>query len=181
VCEGISIPLISVTFVRTTSFTVYETSKRFFGSALHHPLYAKPDMSSHNAQTPSRYVITPPYQGFFALNAGVAFLAGITSGTIITIMSCPFEFTKIATQIELLMRRRQLAKLAGYVEVNVPMEARTPLQMARDIYAGRGFLGLYSGFNYHLGTLFLFTLVLVDRVSNRRSRRSWNGNLFLCV
>jgi hypothetical protein len=52
----------------------------------------------------------------------------------------------MATQIELLLRR---TRLAG--DPSVSYEPKTPMKMAKDIYFGRGFLGLYSGFGYHLG------------------------------
>jgi solute carrier family 25 (mitochondrial carnitine/acylcarnitine transporter), member 20/29 len=133
--------------VRTTSFSIYEYSKRFYGNLLHHPLY-KPPHPPRNAYQQT-YVTTPPYQGFFALNAGMAFLAGFTSGAFITVMACPFEFTKLATQIELLMRR---TRLATSTNMSGPMEPKGPIQMAREIYHTRGFRGLYSGFNYHFGT-----------------------------
>ena len=123
-------------------------SKRFYGNLLYHPLYKSP-VAPRNQFHPV-YVTTPPYDGFFALNAGVAFLAGATSGGFITVVSCPFEFTKLATQIELLLRRKR------NIISNGPFlnEPKTPLQMARDIYYGRGFRGLYSGFSYHLGIIF---------------------------
>jgi solute carrier family 25 (mitochondrial carnitine/acylcarnitine transporter), member 20/29 len=142
-------PLLTITLVRTTSFSIYEASKRFYGNILYHPLYKKPVHQRDPFQ--SVYITTPPYGGFFNLNAGVAFLAGATSGGFITVLSCPFEFTKLATQIELLLRRKR------NINPNVPIsnEPKTPMQMARDIYFGRGFRGLYSGFSYHLGTRFM--------------------------
>jgi len=84
------------------------------------------------------------------LNAGMAFLAGFTSGAFITVMACPFEFTKLATQIELLMRR---TRLASSPDLTGPMEPKGPMQMAKEIYHTRGFRGLYSGFNYHFGRI----------------------------
>jgi solute carrier family 25 carnitine/acylcarnitine transporter 20/29 len=142
--KGISVPLFSITLVRTTSFSIYETSKRFYGNWLHHPLYSPP-IRRRNRTGP---VTTPPYQGFFALNAWSAFLAGFTSGAFITILACPFEFTKLATQIELLMRRTQIVSSPDPTN---PTDAKGPLQMAREIYSTRGFRGLYSGFTYHFG------------------------------
>jgi solute carrier family 25 (mitochondrial carnitine/acylcarnitine transporter), member 20/29 len=139
-----SIPLVTITLVRTASFSIYEQSKRVFGNLLHHPLY-RPPIAPHNKHEPV-YVTTPPYDGFFGLNAGVAFLAGATSGGFITLLSCPFEFTKLATQIELLVRRTRMMP-----DGPISNDPKTPLQMARDIYFGRGFRGLYSGFGYHLG------------------------------
>ena len=119
------------------------------------------------------YVTTPPYEGFFNLNAEVAFLAGATSGGFITVLSCPFEFTKLATQIELLLRRKK------NIHSNVPIsnEPKTPLQMTKDIYFGRGFRGLYSGFSYHLGIPPLFQ----ESIGNGRSRCGGNGDLFWIV
>jgi len=169
--SGISMPLLTITLVRTTSFSIYEASKRFYGKILYHPLYKKP-VHPHTQFHPF-YVTTPPYEGFFNLNAEVAFLAGATSGGFITVLSCPFEFTKLATQIELLLRRKR------NIQSNVPIsnEPKTPLQMAKDIYFGRGFRGLYSGFSYHLGTL----RPCGRAWGNGRSRCSGNRNLFWIV
>jgi solute carrier family 25 carnitine/acylcarnitine transporter 20/29 len=141
-----SIPLVTITLVRTTSFSIYEASKRFFGHLLHHPLYKSPIQTQREQLDKPILTTSPPYHGFFGTNASVAFLAGATSGSFITLLSCPFEFTKMATQIELLLRR---TRLAG--DPSVSYEPKTPMQMAKDIYFGRGFLGLYSGFGYHLG------------------------------
>ena len=149
--RGMSLPLVTITLVRTTSFSIYEASKGFFGNLLHHPLYKPPFKPHHrDQQFHQQTYTTPPYQGFFGVNATVAFLAGATSGSFITLLSCPFEFTKLATQIELLLRRTRLA--AGSTSAGMSYEPKTPTQMAKDIYFGRGFLGLYSGFGYHLGT-----------------------------
>jgi len=138
-----SIPLITITIVRTTSFTVYEMSRRFYGRLLGHPLYCPPPRDPRKY---AHYVTTPPYSGFFGLNASTAFLSGLVAGTFISCLACPFEFTKIATQTELIMKRRLMP-----ADEYVYMEARSPMQMARDIYAGRGIRGFYGGFPWHLG------------------------------
>jgi Mitochondrial carrier protein len=117
----------------------------------HHPLYSQPTTDKQRERW-RHYHTEVPYKGFFGLNAGVAFLAGAASGACITILSCPFEFTKVASQIELLVRRRQLAPFSDVPIYPIPTP-KTPFQIARNIYSGRGILGLYSGFNYHLGTL----------------------------
>jgi solute carrier family 25 (mitochondrial carnitine/acylcarnitine transporter), member 20/29 len=93
----------------------------------------------------------------------MAFLAGFTSGAFITVMACPFEFTKLATQIELLMRRTRLATSPN---MSGPMEPKGPIQMAREIYHTRGFRGLYSGFNYHFG-MYLLDFINDERVMLR--------------
>jgi len=142
---GLTVPLFSITLVRTTSFSIYEYSKLFYGTLLHHPLYDTPPTPRHQS-----YVTTGPYQGFFARNAVMAFMAGFTSGAFITVMACPFEFTKLATQIELLMRRTKLAPSDGSA-LTANMQPKGPMQMAKEIYFTRGFFGLYSGFNYHFG------------------------------
>jgi hypothetical protein len=150
---GISVPLLSITLVRTTSFSIYESSKRFYGKLLHHPLYTTPQLPP-----PGRLITTPPYQGFFGLNATYAFMSGFTSGAFITILACPFEFTKLATQIELLMRRTQIASSP---DLTTPTDAKGPMQVAKEIYSTRGFRGLYSGFAYHFGMSFC---IVVDEL-----------------
>jgi hypothetical protein len=151
---GISVPLFSITLVRTTSFSIYEGSKRFYGNLLHHPLYTTPSLS------PGKIITSPPYQGFFGLNATYAFLAGFTSGAFITLLACPFEFTKLATQIELLMRRTQIVSSP---DPTGPTDPKGPMQMAKEIYNTRGLRGLYSGFTYHFGMFVDYTNQLATR------------------
>ena len=83
----------------------------------------------------------------------MAFMAGFTSGAFITVVACPFEFTKLATQIELLMRRTKVASSPDPTlsASTAAIDPKGPMQMAREIYHTRGFRGLYSGFNYHFG------------------------------
>ena len=147
---GLTVPLFTITLARTTSFSIYETSKRYLGQTLRHPLYYRPSLSSRTQHNTEDYVPTPPYQGFFMKNAGLAFLAGLNAGAFITVFACPFEFTKLASQIQLLIRRTQLVSYPG---IAGPIEPKGPMQMAREIYLTRGFLGLYTGFGYHMGTL----------------------------
>jgi solute carrier family 25 (mitochondrial carnitine/acylcarnitine transporter), member 20/29 len=81
----------------------------------------------------------------------MAFLSGFTSGAFITILACPFEFTKLATQIELLIQRTKLASSPDATVDIANLKPRGPFYVASEIFRTRGFLGLYSGFNFHFG------------------------------
>lgn len=81
--------------------------------------------------------------------------AGITS----SVLSCPFELTKLGSQIELVMKRREIelqqvleaSKSKAHV-VMKPTEVK-PLgtyQIAKRLVAHSGFRSLYSGYKYQL-------------------------------
>lgn len=76
-------------------------------------------------------------------NAPVSFLAGATSGGICSFFGAPFEFAKLASQIELLVLRSRGGE---------PSElARTgTVQVAKELYKKGGIRALYGGFRYQL-------------------------------
>ncbi|ODQ54224.1 mitochondrial carrier [Saitoella complicata NRRL Y-17804] len=156
--RGVAVPLFSVTIVRTISFSTYEKCKNFYATLLR-PISASsaaiPDMS--------------PVERTFVYG-----LSGMTAGAATTFIACPFELTKLSTQIEKLMAQSRLTATSGTaspgstspVAGSITTETLKPkgsIQSARDIVRARGFMGLYSGFKYHLardaiGTGLYFTV-----------------------
>ena len=123
--RGVTFPLITITFVRTLSFSVYTHTKELLARSWR----KKKDKLSD------------------ALIFGAA--GGITSGTIICFMSAPFELTKVERQLEYLIWT-QRNKNNGTLGTNkfIP---RSGFQAARDIYRLHGGLrGFYIGLRLHM-------------------------------
>ncbi|KAA8895480.1 mitochondrial carrier domain-containing protein [Sphaerosporella brunnea] len=146
--RGSLAPLASVTLVRTVSFSIYSKSKQVYSSMLR-PILGDNLISPPN--TPGMKPCNPIYW----------FLSGATAGGAITVIACPFEFTKLSAQIELLMLRSKRSSLDDPSHIRKYKNKGT-WQGAKDIVKTRGLLGLYSGFHLHfirdsLGTAMYFT------------------------
>ncbi|KAF2863970.1 mitochondrial carrier [Piedraia hortae CBS 480.64] len=127
--RGVIPPLISVTIVRTVSFSIYQRSKYVFDKAIqkvtgHSPLYT--------ANAPGSYPNIYTISCFGA--------AGAVSGAIITAFSCPFELTKLNEQLA--------GKVAREKGIEPPRSASS-MNTARRLVHERGFPGLYVGFRLH--------------------------------
>lgn len=64
----------------------------------------------------------------------------------------PFEFTKLSSQIELLMARSRMASVDDPSHIKKYQPGGT-FQSASRIVRARGFAGLYSGFHLHFSRL----------------------------
>ncbi|KAH0613252.1 uncharacterized protein H6S33_009632 [Morchella sextelata] len=62
--------------------------------------------------------------------------------------SGPFEFTKLSSQIELLMARSRMASVDDPSHIT-KYQPKGTFQSASSIVKARGFGGLYSGFHLH--------------------------------
>ncbi|PRT53341.1 putative mitochondrial carrier C29A3.11c [Wickerhamiella sorbophila] len=71
----------------------------------------------------------------------VTFASGMTAGAASTLFTCPFEFTKVASQVEALVYRSR-----GLPE---PKSMGT-LRAVKDLLRRGGFMRLYGGYRYHL-------------------------------
>lgn len=78
-----------------------------------------------------------------------SFLAGCTSGALITAGSCPFELVKVRRQLEVM-----IAQEMG-VRDPVPLSTRASIQA---IVKMRGWSGMYTGFGAHSSQSRLDTL-----------------------
>ena len=123
--RGVTIPLVTITFVRTSSFSIYTATKsfleRYWGSKDENPV-----------------IRTTAY----------GFLGGITSGAIISSGSAPFELVKVQRQLEYLIAM-QRAKNEG--DSSRPFKRQSGFEAARDIYRTHGGIrGFYLGFRLHM-------------------------------
>ncbi|PWW78733.1 mitochondrial carrier [Tuber magnatum] len=145
--RGSLAPLASVTLVRTVSFSIYSKSKVTLSGILQ-PVFGK------NA-------ISPPNTSYKPLNPLYWFMSGAVAGGAITVIACPFEFTKLSSQIELLMARSRMASVDDPSHIT-RYQPKGTFQSAKSIVQNRGIGGLYSGFHLHfirdtLGTAMYFS------------------------
>lgn len=131
--------MLSSAAIRATSISVYTYSKPFwshFWSYLYSP--ASPDDSTFER---------------LLKNAPISISSGAFAGVVCSLASSPFEFTKLASQIELLALRRKEG-----IDLAVPHEeikARSTFHVARDMVKARGILSLYSGVRYQVARDFI--------------------------
>ncbi|KAK9447220.1 mitochondrial carrier domain-containing protein [Limtongia smithiae] len=160
--RGVGAPMISVTIVRTLSFSIYAQCRNTYTDALNAVAGRKYIVDATGTDEPltAAQAATPGRNLLRALP--VYFLSGFTAGGFIAMFSCPFEFTKLSTQIELLMARAAQAALPDS-DPAAKYEPKGTLESFKDIIRRRGILGLYSGFRYHfardaIGTSLYFTV-----------------------
>ena len=148
--RGVGPPVVSVTIVRTISFSLYQRMKYILDDKIttvtgHSPLAIANAPGSY----PNAYTLA-----CFGM-------AGAASGALITTLSCPFELTKLNEQLagKVAREARSQAKSAGSTMVEVKTGA---LHTARRLVQDRGWRGLYAGYSLHLlrdtiGTAIYFT------------------------
>ena len=129
--RGVGPPLLSVTLVRTISFSIYQRAKYAYDRTLK-------DMTG---QSPLELANKP---GSYPSLLTVACFApaGATAGAFITTMSCPFELTKLNEQLAG-KEARQQPPPSKSVKTGAWVTARRLVQ-------DRGLMGLYSGYRLHL-------------------------------
>ncbi|RVD81209.1 uncharacterized protein DFL_009083 [Arthrobotrys flagrans] len=151
--RGSLAPLASISLVRTISFSVYTSSLGFYKRGIRKVV----------GQDAARY-----QPGTFPHPSNLAqyFLSGGTAGAVVSVIACPFEFTKLSSQIEFLVKQskaREGKQKDDFARVYSKMKGASTLESAKRIVEARGVRGLYSGFHLHLtrdilGTGLYFTM-----------------------
>lgn len=151
--RGVGPPMVSVTLVRTVSFSIYQRAKYAYDRWL----------TQMTGQSPLVHANTlGSYPSFLTVACFGA--AGATAGAAITTMSCPFELTKLNEQLAGKEARQRALPHAG--NSSAPLAAssiRTGAWVtARRLVRDRGIFGLYAGYRLHLlrdsiGTAIYFT------------------------
>ncbi|KAG9235465.1 mitochondrial carrier domain-containing protein [Amylocarpus encephaloides] len=141
--RGVLAPMASVTLVRTISFSVYQRSKYSYSSWFKRNFGLDP---LTHVNTPGTYPTLSTIACFGA--------AGATAGSLITLVACPFELTKVSAQVSVLMADRNKSSVSDPTtskrEVAASYQNKGTFQTAKNIVKHRGVAGLYSGFNLHL-------------------------------
>lgn len=139
--RGVAPPLISVTLVRTISFSIYQRAKYTYDRTITEMTGQSPLM---HANAPGSYPSLLTVSCFGA--------AGATAGAVITTLSCPFELTKLNEQLAgKEARQRALPSNSAMSSSAQTSSLRAgSLATARRLVRDRGFAGLYSGYRLHL-------------------------------
>ncbi|KAL8631347.1 hypothetical protein Q9189_002946 [Teloschistes chrysophthalmus] len=147
--RGCLAPLASVTLVRTVSFSIYQKAKYTYSAAIGQAIGEEPLV------TVNRPGSIPTAGTILCFGA-----AGATAGGMVAAIACPFELTKLSSQISVLMAKSSTSSVDDPVRSSY--QQKGTLSTARNIIMHRGVLGLYSGFGFHLlrdtiGTAIYFT------------------------
>ncbi|KAF2480005.1 mitochondrial carrier domain-containing protein [Neohortaea acidophila] len=131
--RGVTPPVISVTLVRTISFSVYQRAKYAYDRTI----------TNMTGQSPLVLANAPgSYPSLLTISCFGA--AGATAGAVITTLSCPFELTKLNEQLAGKEARNSLG--SGKSSTLRAGSWATAKRLVKD----RGFSGLYSGYRLHL-------------------------------
>jgi hypothetical protein len=139
--------MISVTVVRTISFSIYQRAKYTADDGIKR-MTGKSPLALANA--------TNSYPSIYTLACFGS--AGALSGAVITLVSCPFELTKLNEQLAGKILRDAEAAKAAAIKANKPpppppigdLHKTGSLHTARRLVRERGISGLYSGYRLHL-------------------------------
>ncbi|KAF2101045.1 mitochondrial carrier [Rhizodiscina lignyota] len=133
--RGVWSPLLSITLVRTVSFSIYQRAKYTYDDWI------------HKATGKSPLVIANTQGAYPTLSTITCFgAAGATAGATITAIACPFELTKLSAQIAILNAEKAVK---GNTVIESYQQQGT-FRTARALIRNRGLAGLYCGFYYHL-------------------------------
>ncbi|KAG7663280.1 uncharacterized protein J8A68_003194 [[Candida] subhashii] len=134
--RGIMAPLISTSFSKSISISIFTAVKPYTYTALYESRY------SHKSGEPMHP---------FLRNIPVCFISGAVAGGAVSLFACPFEFTKIYAQLQKLLLNTTLTNVPKSMRtINREWETTSTRHMAQQIVKYEGLGGLYSGFRYHL-------------------------------
>jgi len=137
---GVTAPLASVTLVRTISFSIYQRTKYIYSDWIKKEFGIDPLV---HVNTVGKYPNLATVACFGA--------AGASAGSVITIIPCPFELTKLSAQVSVLMADRGGSSVSDpRTRVAASYQNKGTFKTAKNIIKHRGIGGLYSGFNLHL-------------------------------
>ncbi|KAI7861738.1 mitochondrial carrier domain-containing protein [Spinellus fusiger] len=119
--RGMIPPLITVSIIKSASFSIYETSKRQLRA-----------QGLHGTTLPSMMALS-------GLSGGVC-------GAFIALLSCPLELVKIQRQLEHMTMKEAAVMGQGSAPVR-----SSSLYAVQQIIQQRGFLGLWTGVRLHSG------------------------------
>ena len=139
--RGCFAPLMSNTLVRTTAFTVYQKAKYRYSDAIGRIVGGDEPL----------VVVNKPGSSPSMATVACFSAAGATAGTLSSLVACPFELAKNASQLSKVMMNNQ-SSMDDPLQKNVrkSYDGKGTFKLFRTIVANRGWLGLYSGFRMHL-------------------------------
>ncbi|KAB5582374.1 mitochondrial carrier protein [Coniochaeta sp. 2T2.1] len=137
--RGVTAPMLSVTLVRTVSFSIYQRSKHTYCNWLKKNMGV--DVLGHvNAKG--------SYPNLWSVATFGA--AGATAGSCITLIACPFELSKLSAQVSVLLANKQNCPEPRSQEIAASYQNKGTLKTMKNLVKHRGITGLYTGFKLHL-------------------------------
>ncbi|GMM38686.1 hypothetical protein DASC09_060250 [Saccharomycopsis crataegensis] len=133
--RGITAPLLSIACSKSLAVSIYTYSKPQV-AALQEQIVSSSSNKNHKNNEG-----TPSHRNLILANIPTTYIAGSFTGVMVTLFSCPFEFTKLYSQIGMIEGR----KLG--LNVTVP---RTVVGVSKQIIQCEGIIGLYSGLKLHM-------------------------------
>ncbi|KAL8812632.1 MAG: hypothetical protein Q9200_000891 [Gallowayella weberi] len=130
-------PMASVTLVRTISFSIYQKAKYSYSAAIGRVTGEEPLVTVNRPGS----IPTPGTMLCFGA-------AGATAGALVAFIACPFELTKQAAQISVLMASSNKSSVDDPVRSSY--QQKGAFGTARNVILHRGVQGLYSGFGFHI-------------------------------
>jgi hypothetical protein len=129
--------MASIAMVRTVSFSIYQRAKHVYA-----------DWFKRNFQYDVLRHVNKPgsYPNFYSVACFGA--AGATAGSVLTLLACPFELTKLSAQVSVLMAERAGDRRSQAVASSY--QNKGTFRTMANIIKHRGVLGLYTGFRLHL-------------------------------
>ncbi|KAJ4155009.1 hypothetical protein LMH87_000275 [Akanthomyces muscarius] len=135
--RGVTAPMASITLVRTVSFSIYQRAKYAYAGWV----------KKNTGFDILRHVNKPGnYPNMYSIACFGA--AGATAGAVIPILACPFELSKLSSQVAVLLAERGGAKKQS-AAIAQSYQNKGTLRTMATIVKHRGVLGLYTGFRLH--------------------------------
>lgn len=135
--RGLWAPLFSTALVRSISVTFFTKAKPLCYEALYGWNKAGESAQMHP----------------FVMNFPVCFMAGALAGTGTSLLSCPFEFTKVYSQIASLantLLQKSVSEAGTAKAAPIAAPPQSTIQTVKAIYRHNGIMGFYSGYRYQL-------------------------------
>lgn len=130
--------MLSITIVRTTSFSIYSKAKHIYSEWLQKNLGV--DVLGHVNSKGS-------YPSLWTMATFGA--AGATAGSCITVIACPFELSKLSAQVSVLLSKEGNCSEKSQ-EIARSYQNKGTFRTMKNIVKHRGLTGLYTGFRMHL-------------------------------
>lgn len=130
--------MASITLVRTVSFSIYIRAKYAYCA------WVKKNLGVDIIRQVNKQGNYPTLYSVATFGA-----AGATAGSIIPILACPFELSKLSSQVSVLLAERGAGNKASR-DVAASYQNKGTLRTMATIVKHRGLMGLYTGFRLHL-------------------------------
>lgn len=129
--------MASITLVRTVSFSIYQRAKYAYAG------WVKTNTGFDILRHVNKQGNYPNMYSIACFGA-----AGATAGAVIPILACPFELSKLSSQVAVLLAERGGAKKQS-ADIARSYQNKGTLRTMATIVKHRGVLGLYTGFRLH--------------------------------